>query len=92
MIGSFYVQSNVGLQDLSQQTIKCNYNPISEIIIENLENEDFTYSLYTASGSLIMEGKNDKILNLANKNVKNMIIYLQIRKKQLIFTNKIFIN
>jgi hypothetical protein len=37
-------------------------------------------------------GKNDKILNLANKNVKNMIIYLQIRKKQLIFTNKIFIN
>ena len=92
MIGSFYVQSNVGLQDLSQQTIKCNYNPISEIIIENLENEDFTYSLYTASGSLIMEGKNDKILNLSNKNVKNMIIYLQIRKKQLIFTNKIFIN
>ncbi|MEI6311909.1 MAG: hypothetical protein WCP57_06605 [Bacteroidota bacterium] len=92
MIGSFYVQSNVAIEWLSQKPFSVIYIPENqELRIEHLADENYEVALYNENGVEIFCEKYLKIINLSPFGLEKAIYYLQIRKKDFIFTNKIFI-
>ena len=92
MTGSFYVQSNVGVKNLTSNEISCTYNPLNESIsIANLDATNFETRIFAVTGELVYQGLNEKEIRITENFVKNSYYFLQIQKNKYIFTKKIFI-
>lgn len=92
MIGSFYVQNNVGIKNELNDCFSVVYdNNNATILIENKTNGSFQVALFSENGEQLVDEKNVNEIILNEKIVKNRIYYLQIQKNEYIFTKKIFI-
>ena len=91
MIGSFYVQSNLAIVSPLENPFSFFYSADNQdLSILNTPEEPFEITLYNEYGAKMFCEKNIKNINLGRFGLQKAIYYLQFRKKEYIFTDKLF--
>lgn len=93
MIGSFYVQSTVGIDEQSSLANQVYFNGVQNTwVLSFAENEVPEIAIYNEAGELIKYVKNVIYEEINPNSLKKGLYLLQIRKKDSILAKRIFIN